>query len=111
MSAVASSIVEKTIKEAIIEHVFGVYQSGGNSDTKPEKGLMCLAGSSKSQDTKKSERNREDSSEFGKSVIDNKRQKTKSTRTSNEMSGSSLGIQGEEVASPKSRRPLQHSVW
>lgn len=109
VSAVASSIVEKTIKEAIIEHVFGVYQSGGNSDTKPEKGLMCLAGSSKSQDTKKSERNREDSSEFGKSVIDNKRQKTKSTRTSNEMSGSSLGIQGEEVASPKSRRPLQHS--
>lgn len=109
VSAVASSIVEKTIKEAIIEHVFGGYQSGGSSaDARQEKGLMCLAGSSKTQDTKKSERKSpEHSSEFGKSVIDNKRQKTKAIRTSSEMSGSS--IQGEEIASPKSRRPLQHS--
>ena len=33
------SIVEKTIKEAIIEHVFGGYHSGGSSgDARPEKG-------------------------------------------------------------------------
>ncbi|GAB1611036.1 protein FAM13A-like isoform X5 [Argonauta hians] len=104
VSVVASSIVEKTIREAIVEHVFGGYQSG---DTKQDRGT-----SSRVIDGKKTDRKSpEHSFELSKSsILDVKRQKTKCTRTANEMSGSGIGIQGEDVVSPKSRRPLQHST-
>ncbi|XP_029649501.1 protein FAM13A isoform X2 [Octopus sinensis] len=108
VSVVASSIVEKTIREAIVEHVFGGYQTG---DMKQERNSNSSS-SGRVLDVKKTDRKSPDHAfDLNKSsVIDPKRQKTKCTRTANEISGSSIGIQGEDIVSPKSRRPLQHST-
>lgn len=55
-------------------------------------------------------RSPEHSSEFGKSVIDNKRQKTKAIRTSSEMSGSSIQVRSPTPIFPFSLQPLINSA-